>query len=680
MSDPQGPPPDRRRGEIQPGDEAGSPADPAGAPSFGWRGPDGDPRSAAPPPPPPPPRPLPPDDGDAPESQPPPDRGDPVPRRLPVVALLLVFVVAAVFVERGSGGPPPAAPVSVAEATSTSAAGDGDGDGVWFCAAGTALGSTEAPAPGATPASPSTTTSSSTTTTTTPATGRRPTQPTDVIAEHRLLITNAADAPRRVHVTAYPSNGDKPVTRDLDVPSASRTDLDLSDLARATTAAAFVSAVVEVDGSRVAVAHRLRGPTGESTAPCSATTSRSWFFAAGSTEANTRQLVVLFNPFPQQVVVDVTFQAEDGDRQALRAPRELEGLVVPAQRTLAIDVTDQVADRRQLSTRIEARVPTARLVADRLLLNPGGPNELPFLSVGPGATAPRSAWVFADGRPRRTNQTASTTFVLYNPSSEPVEVEMRVRPDRLVAASEPFRVTVRTGQFQEITLDERVGADAGYWAALVARSSGTFVVERVVRANPQAAPAATPGGPPVLPAVVDAGGVTYTLGSPVMANEWIAPAAAPDGGAGLAAITNLGPSVVTLHVDTLVDGRATPVARYDGVTLEPGLRTTIDLADPALPGSGAGVRRSLRVRADGPIVVETSLAPPSAAVIAPRGVSDLMAAPVRDTMTVPFEDVLVRASPPTVEGAQDPPPGGVPGSVPDAGGGGSTTSSPPGTR
>jgi hypothetical protein len=557
---------------------------------------------------------------------------NPVPRRLPVVALLLVFLAAALLVERGAAETASVPPPAVGPATSVSAAGPGDGSAVWFCAAGTARGSAEAVNP-------------------------RPAPPADVVAEHHLMITNAADAPRRARLTAYPSEG-AVVRRDVEVRAHDRLDLDLADVARAP----FTSAVVELDGGQVAVAHRLRGPTGESTASCSSTTSRSWFFAAGSTQANTRQLLVLFNPFPQQVVVDVTFQVEDtGGRQLAREPQRLEGLVVPPERPLAVDVTDDVADRRQVSTRVESRDPTARLVADRLLLNPGSPVELPFLSVAPGVSAPRSGWVFADGRPRRTDLV--TTFVLYNPSGESVDVELRVRPDRLVAAAEPFRVTVRTGQFQEITLDERVGADAGYWAALVARSNGTFVAERVVRAKPQAPPPPVFGGPALLPAVVDAGGVTFTPGSPVLARQWIVPSASADTGAGLMAVTNLGTTVALLHVEVLVDGRSVPLAGYDGVTLEPGLRTTVDLADPALAGprpagGDAGTRRSLRVSADGPVAVEATLAPGGS-----RGVSDALAVPVRDGLTLLFVDVLALASPaapPSDEGAvSDPPPSGT---------------------
>ena len=249
--------------------------------------------------------------------------------------------------------------------------------------------------------------------------------------------------------------------------------------------------------------------------------------------------------------------------------------------------------------------------------------------------------------------------MLYNPTTEPVEVELRVRSDKTGgAAAEPFRATVRTDEYQEIVLDNRmadgpperaVGTEAGYWAVAVARSNGAFVIERVVRAKGQIPPPPPAGAPAMLPAVVDAAGVTFSPGSPVLGREWIVPVAAAEG-AGLVAITNLGSAVVNLHVESLVDGQATPLAGYAGVTLEPGLRTTIDLADPALPGTGtpAGARRSLRVRADGPVVVESTLAPTW------RGVSDLMGAALRGGLSVPSTDVLALAGPSESEPPDDP--------------------------
>jgi hypothetical protein len=173
--------------------------------------------------------------------------------------------------------------------------------------------------------------------------------------------------------------------------------------------------------------------------------------------------------------------------------------------------------------------------------------------------------------------------------------------------------------------------------------------------------------------MVDAGGVTMTPGSPVLAREWIVPAASPDAGAGLVAIANLGNATVTLHVEALVDGRVEPVQGYDGVTLEAGLRTTVDLADAGLPG-GALARRALRVRADGPLGVEVTLAPGAPA----RGVSDLLAIPVRDGLGAVFVDVLSLAAPPSANApASDPPPGGaVPGPGPDGTEAPTTTSAP----
>jgi hypothetical protein len=547
-------------------------------------------------------------------------------RRLPLVAALLLFVVGALVVERASGDegvPAAGAPATLAGVAAV--AGPHDPGSTWYCAAGTARG----PQP--------------------PSAEARPATLADLMAEHTVVLTNVAEQPGRARVTVY--SGDtltKPQARDVEVPARDRVEVALADIVRST----YASAVVEVQGGTVAVSHRLHGPTLTATTPCAGQAANAWYFAAGTTEKSTRQLLTLFNPFPQQAVVDVSFQADEGTRQSSRRPRKLEGLVVPAERSVTIDVTEEVPARRQVSTRVEAREPTARLVAERLLVNPGAMFELPLLAASVGSPVPRSVWVFADGRPRRPG--LETTYVLFNPGTDPVEVELRVRPDGVAGPVEPFRATVRPGQYQEINLDDRVGASAGYWAAAVARGGGTFVVERVVRAIPANRPA-DPGGTAVPPSVLDLGGVTFSSGSPVLANGWVVPAATlPPGGAGLIVVTNLGTATVTLTVSATGAGGSQPVPAYTNVTLDAGARTTLDLTDPTLPAAGG--RRSVLVTADGPVAVSSASAGANPAVV-----MDALGVPLRDhAVTAPVEVTnlavpLAPADPTAPSGTAGPP-------------------------
>jgi hypothetical protein len=508
---------------------------------------------------------------------------------------LLLFVIGAVVVERASGDadvPVAAAPAALAGVAAV--AGPEDNGSTWYCAAGTARG----PQP--------------------PSPEARPATLADLMAEHTVVLANVGERPARARVTVF--SGDtltEPQARDVDVPARDRAEVVLADIVRTT----YASAVVEVQGGTVAVSHRLQGPTLSATTPCAGQAASSWYFAAGTTEKSTRQLLTLFNPFPQLAVVDVSFQADEGTRQSSRRPRKLEGLVVPAERSVTIDVTEEVPARRQISTRVEAREPTVRLVAERLLVNPGATFELPLLAASVGAPVPRSVWVFADGRPRRPG--LETTYVLFNPGAESVDVELRVRPDGVAGPVEPFRAVVRGGQYQEINLDDRVGASAGYWAAAVARGGGTFVVERVVRAIPANRPADT-GGVAAPPSILDIGGVTLASGSPVLAQGWVVPAATlVPGGAGLVVVANLGTDTVTLTVNVAGAGTLDPVPAYANVTLDAGARTTLDLTDATVPSGGG--RRTVVVAADGPVAVSSSVAGLNPAVVV-----DALGLPLRD--------------------------------------------------
>ena len=130
-------------------------------------------------------------------------------------------------------------------------------------------------------------------------------------AEQTIEIANVSDADLTARLTAVPSEGAM-VERDVPVPARSRQSIVLSSL----VVAPYASAVVEADGGQIAVSHVLTGPTGTSTAACSSAPSASWYFPSGTSEkaSANRQLLALFNPFPSDAVVAVTFDTDDGSR------------------------------------------------------------------------------------------------------------------------------------------------------------------------------------------------------------------------------------------------------------------------------------------------------------------------------------------------------------------------------
>lgn len=504
------------------------------------------------------------------------------------------------------------------------AAPSGSLSSTWFCAGGTAAGET-APAAGTTapadvqvvPGSASVQAQPGTTTPPGTVAGAPAEQRPRIVAEHTVIMVNASDRAQSVRVTVYPSDGE-PVLRVMDLGPRERLDLVLADIVQAP----FASAAIESDGGLLAVEHRVQGPTGQSVSPCATSPSSTWYFPSGTTRLGAREFFIAFNPFPEGAVLDLSFQVEEeGGRQSSRESDKLKGIVVPANRVVAIEVTDVITVRNQMSTVVRTRLGEGRVVVDRLIVTDGTNNLPPSLSNALGAPAAAAAWLFADGPAFEPG--VETTYVLYNPGTETVEADLLVQPDALATGSEvePFAVTVRAGQYATvpITRDSRVPSNAGYWVVVQSRGA-PIVAERVARSE---APAARVG-------------LSRTLGSPLVASRWLVPVAGLRGqNLGAVAVANAGTTPVTLTARVAGTGTSEVLTAFDRVELASGRRTLIDLT--TLGTDGADPSAYLEIEASAPIVVEQILG-----FADPDAISDTIAIPVRDSLALPPVDLADR--------------------------------------
>src|SRR5581483_9352589 len=108
--------------------------------------------------------------------------------------------------------------------------------------------------------------------------------------------------------------------------------------------------VVDVVGGGVAVEHVVVGPRGRAVAPCASQASTTWYVANGSTDRDAVEVLALFNPFPDDAVADVTFQTNDGIRQ----PPDVQGLPVPAGRTVYVNVGESASRHALVSSVVVA--------------------------------------------------------------------------------------------------------------------------------------------------------------------------------------------------------------------------------------------------------------------------------------------------------------------------------------
>jgi hypothetical protein len=401
-------------------------------------------------------------------------------------------------------------------------------------------------------------------------------------AEQTVHMANGSARPVGARVTAYPSEGE-PVTRSLEVPALSRIDVLVRDLVQAP----YASVLAEFDGGEVAVQHELRGPAGRSLSPCASTPSDTWFFPQATTRAGAKLVLSLFNPFPNDAVVDVNMEAEDG----ARTPQAYQGLVVPGGRVTTLDVSEVVTLRQELATSVIVR--SGRLVAEQVQIATDAEGLPSSIAAMLGAPDPEAVWLFPDGVGAEGYQ---ERVVLYNPGDESAEVDVEVLLDdpENNGVAEPFEVTVQPQGFTTIDVfgDGRVPAGVAHAIVVRARNDVPIVAQRTIVG------------------IGDAGqpGVSYTLGSPVVAGRWLAPTGALAGASGAALILfNPSPTeAVTVSARAFGGGRYETVAGLDGATVAPLGRIVIDVGPDGLGANGFGPGElALEVESDSPLVAES---------------------------------------------------------------------------
>jgi Family of unknown function (DUF5719) len=305
------------------------------------------------------------------------------------------------------------------------------------------------------------------------------------MADHSVTVFNPGDRGVGVTVTVYggvvasssPTTAEAPeappapvgtpaaAARGFLIPGGDQVELRLGDL----VAAPLVAALVEANGGPVAVEHRVTGPHGVDVGPCASGTAPVWHLASGATTRDARELVVLFNPFPTDAIVDITFDTDAGSREPVR----FQGFPVAAGTVVGVDIGDDVAREPQVSATLRTRA--GRVVAERLQEFDGslGPEGL---AVALGVPEASTAWAFSDGV---VDDSRAERIVVYNPGNQRAEVEVQVLPtsDEPAPLPQPFRLSVRAGTFAVVDYgaEERVVAGVAH-ATMVRSINGVPVV------------------------------------------------------------------------------------------------------------------------------------------------------------------------------------------------------------
>lgn len=404
-----------------------------------------------------------------------------------------------------------------------------------------------------------------------------------------FTLVNPTDTVVDATLTVF-SVGVAPVSRSIRVGQRGRVDVAAAEL----TTAPYAAALVELAGAQIGVEQSAFNAAGISVTPCMVDPSAEWFFPDGSTRADASLIVLLFNPFPGDAVVDLAFADEEG----ARVTKKFEGRVVPARSLVAFDIGEII--QRKALVSVMAKVRDGVVIAGRVQSFGGGDSGRKGLVAGVGIAAAAQSWRFALGRkgPGPDDITpVADRLVIHNPTDIEAEVAVTVLTATDTAAlsvggdtatpgpapPEPLRLTVLAHQSGIIDLVQAAGVPDGVFNMSVTASTA-IAVERVIDYAGTPTPFTT-----VVP------------GSRLAAPIWHFPAGLPSGTRGLLSVLNSTGEPAIVVVMAIGAAGATPVAGYEKVEIPAGGVVTLPLGDKAVAGL------PLVVESNGAIIVERTI-------------------------------------------------------------------------
>ena len=392
------------------------------------------------------------------------------------------------------------------------------------------------------------------------------------------------------------------MSQPITVPERGRVDLRPHDVVTAP----FAAVLVESLGGSGLVGQSTTTKLGHGSAPCANEPSPAWYLADGSTALGSDETLLLFNPFPDEAIINLSIYEEVG-----RKPPAFQGIVVAPGSMRAITIGDVV--QRKATVSISALATRGRFVMGRYQIFTGGPRR--GLVTGLATPSPGTAWSFANGE---KSVKAQERLIVYNPGERDASVvatlypaaglpnpsvpdsapSSSVAPDSSAPApalsgpqAQPIPVVVPARG--AITIDLALDADVvdGRYHVVVT-SDQPVVVERA------------------LDIAHDKGFVAATgqMGSRIEAPRWYLPVGAPAGSTIELAVSNNGAVPVTVSVKTVGPAGEVAVADLPDSAIPPGGSTTI-----AVPATVASQSLVVDARTDDgkatDIVVEQFVVP-----------------------------------------------------------------------
>ena len=411
----------------------------------------------------------------------------------------------------------------------------------------------------------------------------------DGAAELTIGLASGSDQWRTAAVSVLPGGSDSSEARTVDVEIEPRGSVLLKP-SEEVPGASWLGAVVEVDGTDVVVEQILAAEQGDvGRSACLTRTASSWLVPHGATRSaveGERFIVMLLNPFPDIAVADIELVADVGRDT-------IDGLVVPAQRVVAVDITDEITVATSVAAFVD--VVSGRLAASWIQIADGAvAGRGARASAAVSGAAPQ--WhlpVAAVGAARQD------VVAIANPSADIAEVDLEILAEAPGTDVSPIEITVRPGRTALVDLSQQ-GRLVGIGPfSVVVRSLDDAPVAASIHSVTFAADAADAAGD----AVAVVAGSTATIGADAAAHRWLVAAEAADSEAGAG---GGGESSILVVVNPSSVGIAQVALSVDGETvrrLEVGPRRRASVALDRL-GSGRFV---VEVESSAPVVAGTEL-------------------------------------------------------------------------
>ena len=382
-----------------------------------------------------------------------------------------------------------------------------------------------------------------------------------------VIVGNLATNPIDVTLTVMTGEG-APVVERFQVDTLGQERIDLANVVKAKEP----GVVVEVRGGQAVVEHEVRNGNDLAVGPCAREPSREWYFAAGTTDRGAEEWLVLFNPFGDDAIVDVSFLTSEG----FQAPGETESMVVPRRSRISIPIHEQISRQERVATFVRAS--SGRVIAERTLIF-DGTDTRSGIAVSLGATGLADHWRVVNGQAQAS---AAQSIAIANFGDVPTDAEVSVRTDG-GSVVEPETVDVPARGVVRVEFADKIADGTAYTIDVRVTRGGPVVVEQF---GTWAAPSPTIGVAAAIASVSTADRWALTLGRIDEESE------------GVISVRNVSdrPLTVQLYAFTADDPNSPTSA--PGQALPARQRTEFRVRD-------LGVRADmvLVVAADGPIVV-----------------------------------------------------------------------------